>query len=154
MRVDRATAGEVAEDLGITASLAAKASWLASSYPEEARRRIGLSALRTLGASHLEVVALVPDPIRAELLGRTIREGIGVRHLKELAATAAVRDDPRRVSSVGAAELAGSAKAVDTYLAFDDEHLKRLLAGPNGRTITRLARSGAALAARIAEHQV
>ena len=147
MRLGRATTAQVADDMGISHSVAAKASWLAAAFTAADRARLGHSTLRALNSSQLEAVACLPEPARSALLRRAAKEGLGVRALKELAPSAAATPGSTPTTSIGAPQVA---KAVDTYLHFDDEQLRRLLAGPNGPTIKRLARSGAELAARIA----
>lgn len=138
------------EELGVTPSYATKASWLAGVYPAEARRRIGNRALGYLCPSHLEAVAQHPERVRFELLARAAKEGLSVRQLK--------RQAPREEASTGvtvsgsAGDLASSARAVTAYASFDDSQLRKLLAGPNGPTIKKLAGAGRQLAARIEEH--
>jgi hypothetical protein len=150
IRLDRTTAAQVADDLGISGPLASKANWLATAYPPAARSRIGLSVLRELGVSHLEAVALVSEPKRSELLKRAAREGLAVRTLKQLSSEHERSTRTPEPTSVGAPQLV---RAAETYLGFDDAQLRRLLEGPNGSVVKRFARSGADLAARIAEHE-
>jgi hypothetical protein len=82
---------------------------------------------------------------------RAAQEELGVRALKGLAAGQGRGRHGAAVATSGGDDLTSSARAISTYMAFNDEQLERLLAGPRGSAIKALARAGAALAMRIGD---
>lgn len=137
----------MATDADLSVQVAAKAHWLAGIYGERERRQIGTAELAKLTASHLEIVARCPSRTRVELLRRAAREKLSSRHLKQMI--------PRDSGAAGATvlgatnDLDSAARALETYRRFDEDGLRRLLGGPNGRLIRKLALAGERLAARI-----
>jgi hypothetical protein len=141
---------DVATDMGASPAVAAKAKWLAGAYSRATRAQLGNEVLGRLSPSHLEVAARAPEGMRVQLLLRAAQDKLGVRALKRLAT--AGYDSERRGSTMvisGRDDLTSSARAISAYMAFDDEQLDRLLAGPRGVAIKALAQAGAELAMRI-----
>src|SRR4051812_7881440 len=105
MRLGRATTAQVAFDMGISHSVAAKASRLAAAFTPADRACLGHSTLRALNSSQLEAVARIPEPTRSALLRRAAKEGVSVRALKELVARATATPSSAPTISIGAPQV-------------------------------------------------
>ncbi len=144
------TISSVAASEGTSTQAVAKAVWLARAYDLAARAELG-PALGALSASHLEVVAALERTVRTGLLVRAAAEGMSVRQLR-----AAARRRPHAagagapVYTAGStSDLASARRAMEAYMSWPDEGLRRLLEGPNGHLVKGLALAGRTLADRI-----
>jgi hypothetical protein len=151
---DSQPVAKIAADLGASPAVAAKAAWLARAYPHAARAELGRTVLADLSPSHLEAVALLPGRARTQLLLRAARERLGVRTLKKIVSDHPIGARRETIAVSGGEDLARSMRAISSYLEFNDDQLRRLLAGPRGSTIKALARAGAALSTRIGDNSL
>lgn len=136
----------VADMNDISPAFARKAVWLATKYDTDTRDRLGPDVLRRLTVSHLEAAAGVPPEPRLELLRRAAAQGLSVRDVKDLV----VRSHQPTAETFGmTGDLARACKAMEIYAEWPGEALNKLMNGPNGRLVRKLAASGRALANRL-----
>lgn len=145
-----ATLQEAAQAANLTISAATKARWLAAVYQRGEREQLG-QVLARLTPSHLEVAAHAGSD-RITLLCRADANHLSVRALRQEVARASDRQ-PHSSTSVVVfgvrTELERTSEALERYASYSAFQLERLLAGPNGEVVRRLALAGQALSARL-----
>ena len=144
---DRTSVASVAADAGLSEAQATKAAWLARVYDGGTRSGLGRAVLSKLTPMHLEVVAKTRVDLRDTLLRRAAKDRIAARDLRTLARV----DASSRSAEPTSRKLEESSRALEIYAGFDDGALRRLLQGPSGPVIRRVATAGRDLAVRLSE---